>query len=212
MNLEDLRKEYRLRELRRSDLLEDPLSQLLLWLDEAYQAQVPEPNAMVLATSSKLDIVSSRTVLLKQVNHEGLFFFTNYGSRKAQEIAENPNVSVTFLWKELERQVTVQGIVQKTSREISQEYFSKRPRKSQLGAAASRQSQDIESREVLEKEYARLEELYKDKEIETPADWGGYIINPFTYEFWQGRENRLHDRFLYTRIENDNWKIVRLSP
>lgn len=212
MNLADLRREYKLRQLRKENLSADPIQQFLLWFEEAKQSEVLEPNAMVLATSSKSGIVSSRTVLLKHIDSEGLYFFTNYESRKARDMRENSNVSVTFLWKELERQVTVQGIARKTSRELSIDYFSKRPRQSQLGAAASHQSQEIESRTVLEKEFARLEDVYKNKEVETPEEWGGYIIKPLSYEFWQGRESRLHDRFMYARMENENWKIVRLSP
>lgn len=212
MNFGDLRKEYRARALERKMLLEDPLPQFLLWLQEANQVQIIEPTAMVLATATRTGQVSSRTVLLKHADEDGFIFFTNYGSKKAQDIAENPQASVTFLWKELERQVNIQGHIKKTSHETSQAYFSKRPRQSQLGSAASRQSREISSRQVLEEEYLRLEELFKGREIPLPEEWGGFILEPTSYEFWQGRENRLHDRFIYKKESEGKWKISRLAP
>lgn len=212
MNLGDLRKEYRLKELRGNNLHKNPLNQFLLWLIEAQKAQVLEPTAMVLGTATKAGNISTRTVLLKHVGEDGFIFFTNYESRKAHEIAENPNVSATFLWKELERQVNIHGTVKKISIELSREYFSRRPRKSQLGSACSKQGSPIGCRKVLENEYSRLEKMYAGKEIPMPENWGGYIIEPYYYEFWQGRENRLHDRFEYRLEENEQWKISRLSP
>ncbi len=211
MELHDLRSFYSSHELRRKGLLPDPLKQFQQWLKEAQAAQVPEPTAMLLATCTLSGLPSTRTVLLKQLDENGFVFFTNYESRKAQEIAENPHVSATFLWKELERQVNIQGTIKKTSREVSERYFAKRPRQSQLGAAASHQGTIIPSRDILEKEYHRLEELYHGQEIPCPAFWGGYIIQPKVYEFWQGRPNRLHDRFSYQWMD-EQWVIERLSP
>ena len=211
MDLGDLRSDYISQELRRKDLLINPLEQFQAWLQDAQKAQVPEPNAMVLATCKKTGFPSTRTVLLKQVDESGLIFFTNYESRKAKEIEENPQVSATFLWKALERQVVIQGTAKKTSREISEKYFARRPRQSQLGAAASQQGTIISSRTVLEEEYARLDKLYGNSEVPCPKFWGGFIIKPNYYEFWQGRPNRLHDRFKY-QFSDGQWVIERLAP
>lgn len=211
MNLGDLRMQYTMQDLRRKDLLNNPVEQFQKWLLEAQKANIVEPNAMVLATSNALGIPSSRTVLLKHFDEAGLIFFTNYQSRKAQEIQENPYVAITFLWKELERQILIQGKVEKTSRATSEEYFSKRPRKSQLGAAASQQSQIVPCRKVLEDEYDRLDKLFDKQPIPCPKNWGGFLIKPSSYEFWQGRPNRLHDRFRY-QLSNNQWIIERLSP
>ena len=193
MNLGDLRMQYTLQDLRRKDLLDNPLEQLQKWLTEARKANIIEPNAMVLATCNAKGIPSSRTVLLKHFDEQGLIFFTNYLSRKAQEIQENPYVAITFLWKELE------------------EYFSKRPRQSQLGAAASQQSLVVPNRKFLEDEYHRLDKLFEKQPIPCPKNWGGFLIKPSSYEFWQGRPNRLHDRFKY-HLSNNQWVIERLSP
>lgn len=211
MNLGDLRMQYTMQDLRRKDLLDNPVEQFQKWLTEAQKASIIEPNAMVLATCNAKGIPSSRTVLLKHFDEQGLIFFTNYLSRKAQEIQENPYVAITFLWKELERQVLIQGKVEKTSRAISEEYFSKRPRQSQLGAAASQQSQVVPNRKCLEDEYNRLDKLFEKQTIPCPKNWGGFLIKPSSYEFWQGRPNRLHDRFRYS-LSNNQWIIERLSP
>ncbi len=211
MDLENLRYNYYSQELQLRDLLSNPLEQFLVWMKEAVTAQIPEPNAMILATCTKNAIPSSRTVLLKQVDEQGFIFFTNYESRKAKEIEENPYASATFLWKELERQVIIQGTVKKSSRTISVNYFAKRPRTSQLGTAASHQGTVIPSRAVLEEEYERLDKLYEGQEVPCPDVWGGFIIKPNYYEFWQGRPSRLHDRFRY-QLVNGKWIIDRLSP
>lgn len=211
MNLGDLRMQYTMQDLRRKDLLDNPVEQFQKWLTEAQKASIIEPNAMVLSTCNAKGIPSSRTVLLKHFDEEGCIFFTNYLSRKAQEIQENPYVAITFLWKELERQVLIQGKVEKTSRATSEEYFSKRPRQSQLGAAASQQSQVVPNRKFLEDEYSRLDKLFEKQTIPCPKNWGGFLIKPSIYEFWQGRPNRLHDRFRY-RLSNHQWIIERLSP
>ena len=165
---------------------------------------------MVLATCTKKGRPSTRTVLLKHADENGFIFFTNYESRKAQEINANPRVSATFLWKELERQVIIEGNVEKIE-DISKEYFAKRPRKSQLGAAASHQGNVVPSRKILEEEYERLDKLYEGCEVPCPEFWGGFIIKADYYEFWQGRLNRLHDRFRY-QFSGGQWIIDRLSP
>lgn len=204
------RKEYEERSLRRSDLATDPFEQFQLWITEAIDAEVVEPNAMNLATASAEGHPSSRMVLLKNVSTEGIFFFTNYESRKAKELVVNPYASATFWWKELERQVIVEGSVHKTSRETSAHYFSKRPRRSQISALISSQDKEVESRQILEEAFKEADELYKGKEIPLPEFWGGFCLVPKRFEFWQGRPDRLHDRFAYT-AEGSKWKIQRLS-
>lgn len=211
MDLHDLRSDRSSQEFRRRNLQPDPIKQFQTWFEEAIAEKVYEPNAMTLATSTKEGQPSTRTVLLKQFDEQGFVFFTNYASKKAVEIALNPQVSVTFFWKEMERQVNIQGTVEKTSRTLSEKYFAKRPRKSQLGAAASRQSQVIPNRKTLEDEYQRLENLYEGHDIPCPEMWGGFIIHPFCFEFWQGRPNRIHDRFRY-QLNEGQWIIERLSP
>nr|WP_166156105.1 MULTISPECIES: pyridoxamine 5'-phosphate oxidase [unclassified Neochlamydia]MBS4169668.1 Pyridoxine/pyridoxamine 5'-phosphate oxidase [Neochlamydia sp. AcF95]NGY95177.1 Pyridoxine/pyridoxamine 5'-phosphate oxidase [Neochlamydia sp. AcF84] len=211
MDLEKLGAEYAKKVLKREDLQADPVKQFQAWLEEAYALQILEPNAMVLATCSKAGLPSIRTVLLKNLDERGLTFFTNYESRKAQEINANPQVSVIFLWKELERQVVIQGLAEKTSREVSTSYFDKRPRQSQLGAVASHQGRILSSRKILEEEYERLSVIYEGLKIPCPEKWGGFIIKPYYYEFWQGRTNRLHDRFSY-HLAEQIWHIQRLSP
>lgn len=211
MKISDIRKEYSQQTFNRDDLAESPFELFDRWFHEAVIAAVLEPNGMILATASKGGIPSSRTVLLKGFDDKGLVFFTNYGSRKAKDIDENPWVSATFWWKELERQVHISGIAAKVSQEESRKYFADRPRESQIGSLASRQDAVILSRSVLEKEFLRLQDLYREREVPLPDDWGGFRIKPVKFEFWQGRISRLHDRFLYS-LEGDFWKIDRLSP
>lgn len=211
LDINYLRKEYHNKPLDIKDVCSDPFEQFNLWFTEAQQAQVIEPNAMILATASAEAIPSARTVLLKQVDW-GFLFFTNYGSRKAHELMENPRASLIFLWKELERQAIIEGHVEKASREESIEYFKKRPRKSQLGAWASNQDKILSSRQELEKAYREIEYSFENKEIPTPHYWGGFRVIPHRFEFWQGRENRLHDRLCYTQKEEGIWQIDRLSP
>ena len=207
-----LRKEYASKSLNINDLNPNPFEQFLAWFQQALDAQVLEPNAMILATASMQARPSSRTVLLKKMDQKRLIFFTNYDSRKAQELKENPFASVTFFWKELERQVNIEGLVEKLSEEESSNYFMTRPRGSQLGAWASPQSQIISSREILEQEYQRLELSFEGKSIPLPSYWGGYALFPKRFEFWQGRPNRLHDRFQYTLQNDQMWQIDRLAP
>ncbi|NGX58547.1 MAG: Pyridoxine/pyridoxamine 5'-phosphate oxidase [Chlamydiae bacterium] len=210
MNLSE-RREYPNEYLHRSSLKEDPFEQFQLWFDDATKTCQHEPNAMTLATATKDGRPSSRTVLLKELDDRGFVFYTNYRSRKAQEIAENPLGSLTFVWLEFPRQVLVEGEIKKVTREESQAYFSTRPRKSQIAALASEQGVVLGSQEDLQKEFEQAEKKYESREIPLPEDWGGYRLCPMAIEFWQGRRDRLHDRFLYRR-EGDVWVIERLSP
>lgn len=210
MDIGDLRRDYRQRKLERNNLDKNPFEQFKLWLGEAIKSEVLEPNAMILSTATKTGIPSSRTVLLKEIDERGLIFFTNKESRKAKEMIENPEVSLVFWWAPLERQVAIQGKAEQIDKADDENYFTKRPRGNQLGCWASRQGAVISSREILEDEFRRLDELYKDK-VPLPPFWGGFRIIPTRFEFWQGRSNRLHDRFMYQK-ENGSWTICRLSP
>jgi pyridoxamine 5'-phosphate oxidase len=211
MDLHKLRKEYRDEPLFQKDLPQNPIDFLKKWIEEAVKADLPEPNAMTLATASQGGIPSARTVLLKEVEERGLIFYTDYHSRKAREIEENPRVALVFCWLELERQVVVTGKAEKLSRQESSHYFSKRPRGAQVEAWASSQGTPLSSRKVLEDRFAELKRRFEGKEIPLPDHWGGVLVVPGTLEFWSGRENRLHDRFQYQR-EGTKWKINRLSP
>jgi pyridoxamine 5'-phosphate oxidase len=211
MSLAHLRKDYTLHGLSETDVDADPLKQFQVWFNDALTANVIEPNAMVLATATKDGKPSARTVLLKGFDERGFVFYTNYESRKGQELAENPWAAVVFLWKEIQRQVRIEGHIEKCSEEESDTYFRSRPLGSQLGACVSQQSQVISSREVLE---SRLEELTSEnanRDVPRPVYWGGYRLSPTSIEFWQGRPNRLHDRLRY-RLKDGCWVIERLSP
>ena len=211
-SLADLRRNYSLRGLKETDLDPDPFKQFHTWFNDAVNANLLEPNAMILATATRDGKPSARTVLLKAFDERGFVFYTNYESRKGQELAENPQASVVFLWTELERQVRIEGIVEKCSAEESDAYFQSRPFGSRLGAVVSQQSQVISGRQVLE---TRLEELmaeYADQNVPRPSYWGGYRLKPASFEFWQGRPNRLHDRLHYYLVDDGNWRIERLSP
>jgi pyridoxamine 5'-phosphate oxidase len=210
--LQNLRQDYSAATLTEKEVKQDPINQFDKWFNDAVKANVHEPNAMTLATATTNGHPSARIVLLKGFNKEGFMFYTNYLSRKGKEMAKNPLVSVVFFWPELERQVRIEGIIEKLSREQSEEYFHSRPKASQLGAVVSAQSQEIVGRKVLEEKMAELEKEYEDKEVPKPSYWGGYIIKPRLVEFWQGRRSRLHDRIVYKKIDNKNWKIVRLAP
>jgi pyridoxamine 5'-phosphate oxidase len=212
MTLTEFRKEYTLAGLRRRDLAENPILQFEQWMQQAVKAEVPEPTAMSVATVDKLNQPSLRTVLLKAVDERGFVFCTNYESRKGQELAENSNAALLFFWKELERQVCIRGLTLKIPAEESDAYFKVRPVGSQLGAWVSKQSSVVENREVLEKKFHELEKKYSGQHVPLPPNWGGYVVVPVTLEFWQGRVNRLHDRFRYTKQADGVWKIERLSP
>ncbi len=207
-----LRKEYTLRALRERDADPDPLRQFDLWFDEAVRSGLTEPNGMTLATVDAAGRPAARIVLLKGYDQRGFVFYTSYESRKARELDVNPRAALCFWWPELERQVRIEGTVEKTSAEESDSYFRSRPRESQLGAWVSDQSAVIAGREVLEQRLAELEAQYAGSEIPRPPRWGGYRLVPDMIEFWQGREARLHDRLRYRRGSGDTWLMERLSP
>jgi len=211
MDLSDFRKEYAAHGIDRHELLESPLAQFKVWFEQAKTAGVIEPNAMVLSTLGLDGFPSSRTVLLKAADERGFSFFTNYDSKKGAEIDANPRVTLLFPWFSLERQIHITGSLIRTSEEESVAYFARRPYGSQLGALASDQSDVIADRGVLEARLAALKSKHPEGQVPKPPHWGGYRLIPISFEFWQGRTNRLHDRFHYT-LNKGVWEIVRLSP
>jgi pyridoxamine 5'-phosphate oxidase len=213
MDLSDYRKEYLKDALTRSSVAPCPFEQFTKWFQQAVDADYPEPNAMSIATATAAAAPSLRTVLLKYFDTSGFVFFTNYNSRKAQEITENPQASLLFPWVTLERQVIVQGRIEKISEEESLSYFKSRPHDSQLGAWVSNQSSVIPGREWLATQLDELNKKYAEGEVPLPKFWGGYRVVPSQIEFWQGGPARLHDRILYTREnEGPEWSLDRLSP
>lgn len=211
MSITHLREEYTLRALNEADVDPSPFTQFQIWLDEAIAAQLPEPNAMALATASSDGTPSARMVLLRGFDERGFVFFTNYTSRKAEELERTPRAALVFYWAELQRQVRIEGTVARVSAEESDAYFQSRPRGSQIGAWASHQSSVIADRTVLDQRVAELAASYEGREIPRPSFWGGYRVAPSAIEFWQGRASRLHDRLRY-RHHNATWVIERLSP
>ena len=212
MDLAALRREYTRAGLRRADLQGDPLAQFQKWFEEALNAQLLEPSAMTLATADGQGRPSARIVLLKAVDERGFVFFTNYESRKGREAASNPQAALVLYWAELERQVCIAGTVTKVPRAESEKYFALRPRGAQLGAWASQQSSVVPGEDLLEKRLAEAEAQFAGRAVETPPYWGGYVLAPERIEFWQGRPNRLHDRFQYSKQPDGTWRIERLSP
>ncbi|MDB9540723.1 pyridoxamine 5'-phosphate oxidase [Anabaenopsis tanganyikae CS-531] len=209
----DLRKDYTLQDLSETEINPNPVIQFQTWFEQALAAQLPEPNAMTLATATPDGKPSARMVLLKDFDDQGFVLFTNYNSHKGQELAANPQAALVFWWAELERQVRIVGTVEKISPEQSDSYFEMRPPSSRLGAWASNQSQVIVGREVLEQQLQEFQRQYQNQEVPRPPHWGGYRVIPTEIEFWQGRPSRMHDRLLYTRCwDNSSWKIERLSP
>ncbi len=207
-----LRRNYTQEKLSKKDVQPDPVGQFDHWFREALNSELPEANAMTLATATRDGRPSARTVLLKGFDHQGFVFFTNYESRKGRELDENPFATLLFFWPELERQVRIEGRVERVSEDESQAYFQSRPKESQIGAWASPQSRVIEGRDVLEGKVHELITTFKhDEVLPLPPFWGGYRINPDVFEFWQGRESRLHDRIRYLRTEQ-GWQIDRLAP
>ena len=211
-DLESIRKNYRLQSLFEKDVDADPLKQFETWWGQALQSGIEEPNAMTVATSSASGKPSARIMLLKAIKNNGFVFFSNYQSRKGKQIDDNPFVSLVFFWKELERQVRIEGEVKKISEQESDEYFSKRPLESRIGAWSSPQSEVIKSRDVLEENVSEYTNKFGSQNIPRPPHWGGYIVNPILIEFWQGRPGRLHDRLQYTISQSTTWKIERLAP
>ena len=211
MDIAAIRKEYTLKELDESHVQENPIQQFKVWFDEALGAEVPEPNAMNLATVDAQGRPTSRIVLLKGIEDAEFVFYTNYKSRKGQEIEATPYVCLNFFWAELERQVRIEGEVKKVSSATSDAYFNSRPKGSRIGAHVSPQSAVISGRDVLEAKALQLQKEFENKEVPRPEHWGGYSVKPYLMEFWQGRASRLHDRVLYV-LNNGNWEIKRLAP
>lgn len=212
MQIANMRKEYVLGGLSEADVEPDPLRQFEKWFKQALTANLPEPNAMTLATATPDGQPSARVVLLKEFDASGFTFFTNYHSRKGHEIAANARAALLFFWPELQRQVRIEGTVERVSEAESDVYFRSRPLGSRLGAWASQQSEVISGRDVLEERVRELMQRYSDGDVPRPPHWGGYRVCPVTIEFWQGRPDRLHDRLRYQRVQPDCWRLERLSP
>lgn len=211
-DLQRIRKEYTRDGLHESDADPNPIEQFRKWFSEALAVDLHEPNAMTLATATRDGRPSARVVLLKGFDAQGFTFYTNYEGRKGRELEENPYAALVFYWGELERQVRVEGRASRVFAQENDAYYKSRPRGSRLGAWASEQSRPIEDRSALEKRLRELEAEYKGREIPRPPFWGGYRVEPEAMEFWQGRENRLHDRLLYRRADSGDWRIERLQP
>jgi pyridoxamine 5'-phosphate oxidase len=206
-----LRREYYSAPFDEDSAEDDPIAQFKKWFDESVRVEQPDPEAMTLSTVSAEGEVSARVVLLRGLDERGFVFFTNYESRKSRDLTVNPRAALTFYWGALNRQVRIEGVVEKVLRRESEEYFQARPHGSQLGAWASPQSQEIAGRTSLDRMFAEVEQRFKGQPIPCPPFWGGFRLKPLKIEFWQGRENRLHDRILYIS-DNDGWRISRLAP
>lgn len=210
-SIQNLRREYKLNKLSEETVHKIPIKQFEKWFQNVLKVGLNEPNAMILATSDKKAKPSARVVLLKELSRKGFTFFTNYNSRKGKNLSENSYASLLFFWAELERQIRIEGKIKKITKSESQKYFDTRPLESRLAAWASQQSSVISDRDYLEKRFQKFKEQFKGKRIPMPKDWGGFILVPEYFEFWQGRENRLHDRICYKK-QKKKWKIFRLAP
>jgi len=208
---DSIRNEYRKKKLNKKDVHPDPFKQFVDWMDQAIKSGVKEPTAMSLASAGKNSMPSNRIVLLKEIQNQGFIFFSNYESKKGHQLTENPYGSILFFWPELEKQIRIEGRIEKTPKEISDNYYLTRPAKRRIGAWASPQSREISNRKHLEKLQLEYEKKFEGEAPKRPDNWGGYVLIPYTFEFWQGRPNRLHDRIEYYFDDND-WKIRRLAP
>ena len=206
-----LRSDYSMSALSETSINVSPIEQFRIWINEAITTSTSESHAMILATVNKDNQPSTRVVLLREIRPDGFVFYTNYNSKKGKDIEFCPNASLHFFWQHLERQVKIEGVIEKVAATDSDSYFSSRPRESKIGAWASEQSVQIKDREILESRFIQLSEKYPDENIPRPNYWGGYILKPKCIEFWQGRPSRLHDRIQYILVNND-WKIERLAP
>ena len=211
-NVANIRKNYTHAELHEKDVLATPVNQFKHWFAQALNAGIEEVNAMTLSTTGADGKPSARIVLLKAFDEDGFSFFTNYGSRKAGQLNENPYAALTFLWKEIERQVRIEGSVEKLDAKKSEEYFHSRPRLSQIGALASQQSKRVSSKEEMLETFANIQLEFEGREIPMPMNWGGFLLLPSYFEFWQGRPSRMHDRIVYERLPDKSWEIYRLYP
>lgn len=207
-----LRREYRDLSLDENDVRSHPVDQFQEWFEQAVEVEVRDPSGMTLATANERGQPSGRIVLLKGFDHDGFVFYTNYESRKANELEQNPQAALVFWWAELDRQVRVQGRVRRAERSESSGYFATRPRGSQISGMISPQSRVVESRKVLEEAVAKAEQEYAGRDVPCPKNWGGYRLEPHYFEFWQGRLNRLHDRITYRLVDEQEWVIERLAP
>lgn len=211
-NIAAMRKVYHLKSLREEDVNANPIKQFETWWKEAMDSKIDEPNAMTLATSTLSGRPSARIVLLKEIHKDGFVFYTNYNSRKGHEIQNNSFVALLFFWKQLEKQIRVEGKIRKLEARESDNYFATRPRESQLGAWSSPQSSPIESAEFLVENMKKYEKKFQGENVPRPEYWGGYLVEPNVIEFWQGRPGRLHDRLQYSLTGNNQWVINRLAP
>ena len=210
-SIADIRKDYQLQSLSEEDVTSNPMDQFTRWWDDALASNIDEVNAMTLATANKEGKPSARIVLLKGMNKDGFEFFGNYESHKAKDMAENENVALVFHWKEIERQIRIEGTVSKLEETASDVYFLSRPQESKIGAWSSPLSSIILNRAILDENVLRTRATFKDSAVTRPAFWGGYLVKPSLIEFWQGRSNRLHDRLAFT-LEGDKWILNRLAP